>query len=161
MTARDADGGLGHALFQLAEHSKQIGELRDLVEAIAGRLTELTAPGSDAVMPYHPVPAPRWWQLKDDERAEAVSRLGSWVESVYRPSYGHLAARLPVCWPEHPFCLFMLDWLCELHSLLYLQPSRTGPMLSGQAEWQARLLPAAADLMARETSNCRHRGSWR
>jgi hypothetical protein len=29
-------------------------------------------------------------------------------------------------------------------------------MLSGQAEWQARLLPAAADAMAAEAANCAH-----
>jgi hypothetical protein len=161
MTAREGDGGLGHALTLLAEHGRQISELRDLADAIAARLTELTAAPAGGALPYAPIPAPLWWRLSDDERREAAGRLASWVEAVYRPSHGHLAARLPVCWAEHPFCLFMLDWLCELHSLLYLQPRRTGPMLSGQAEWQARLLPAAADLMAREAAACSHRRNWR
>jgi len=155
MTARDGDGGLGHALFQLAEHGKQIAELRDLVDAVAGKLTELTGPGGSG-LPYQPVPAPRWWLLEGEERREAIDRLADWVDAVYRPSYGHLAGRLPPCWREHPFCLFMLDWLSELHASLYLQPSRTAPMLSGQAEWQARLLPAAADAMTREATACTH-----
>jgi hypothetical protein len=51
----------------------------------------------------------------------------------------------------------MLDWLSELHASLYLQPRRTPPMLSGQAEWQSRLLPAAADAMGAEAANCTHR----
>jgi hypothetical protein len=50
----------------------------------------------------------------------------------------------------------MLDWLSELHATLYLQPRRSPAMLSGQAEWQARLLPAATDLMAREAMSCVH-----
>ena len=158
MTNRQPDQGLGYALDQLAEHGQQLVELRDLVGAMATRLTDLTTPGGTG-LPYLPEPAPRWWQLDGEERRDAIDRLADWVEAVYRPSYGHLAARLPACWPAHPFCLFMLDWLCELHSLLYLQPHRTGPMLSGQAEWQARLLPAAADLMAREASACPHRRS--
>ena len=57
-------------------------------------------------------------------------------------------ARLAIT--EADLCLFVLDWLSELHASLYLQPRRTPPMLSGQAEWQTRYLPAAAELMHRE-----------
>ena len=44
-------------------------------------------------------------------RAEAVERIASWVDQVFRPGYGHLAARLGPCWREHTLCLYLLDWL--------------------------------------------------
>jgi hypothetical protein len=50
----------------------------------------------------------------------------------------------------------MLDWLSELWSVLYLTPRRTGGSLGAQGEWQTRLLPAAAEQMLMETSDCEH-----
>ena len=41
---------------------------------------------------YRPGPAPTWWKLAADGRHEPVTRLRAWVEQVYRPGYGHLAA---------------------------------------------------------------------
>lgn len=108
---------------------------------------------------YTPVPAPRWWQLEGDELADAVARLRGWVETVYAPGYGRLAERLPHCWPQHPLCLFTLDWLSELHSVLYLQPDRSARLLAAQAEWQTRLLPAAVEQMTDECQSCDHRRS--
>ncbi len=156
MTAPKPDGGLAAALLQLADHGDQLRELRELVEALQKTVDALADPGGGGTA-YRPVPAPRWWLLEGQDRQEAIDRLAGWVETVYRPSYGHLAARLPACWRDHPLCLFMLDWLSELHASLYLQPRRTPPMLSGQAEWQSRLLPAAADAMALEAAACAHR----
>lgn len=148
-----AAGSLAAALVQLAEHDQK---LDDLAEAVA-ELTAMVEGDEGGGIPYRPIPAPRWWLLDGDERQAATDRLASWVESVYQPGYGHLAARLPACWPEHPFCLYMLDWLSELHSVLYLQPRRSAGMLTSQAEWQSRLLPAAADAMAEECARCEHR----
>lgn len=160
MTAMLPDGGLAAALLQLADHGDQLREFRDLLDSLRGAVSKLQQqlvgdPGTEGV-PYRPIPVPRWWLLEGADRAAAISRLSDWVDQVYRPSYGHLAARLALCWREHPFCLFTLDWLAELWSVLYLQPRRTTPMLTGQAEWQGRLLPAAADAMALETRDCGH-----
>jgi hypothetical protein len=44
----------------------------------------------------------------------------------------------------------------ELWSVLYLQPSRTPGMLSAQAEYQTRILPALAGQMMTETHRCGH-----
>jgi hypothetical protein len=79
------------------------------------------------------------------------------VEQVYRPGYGHLAAGLGECWEQHALCLYILDWLSELWSVLYLAPARTAGTLAGQAEWHTRLLTAAAGQLARETRGCAHR----
>ena len=43
-----------------------------------------------------------------------------------------------------------------LWSVLYLNTERTAAALAAQAEWQTRLLPAAAEQMATEASNCPH-----
>ena len=76
---------------------------------------------------------PRW-------PAEPITRLRAWVEQVYRPGYGHLAATLAPCWASHDLCLYGLDLLSGLWSVLYLQPQRTAGLLSAQAEYQARIL---------------------
>ena len=93
---------------------------------------------------YQPVPPPRWWKLTGPDRDRAVDRLAAWVDQIYRPGYGWLAAALPACWREHPVCLYALDWLSELWSVFYLATERTAAGLAAQAEWQTRLLPAAA-----------------
>jgi hypothetical protein len=105
---------------------------------------------------YEPAPVPRWWKLSGPERDEALARLRAWVQQIYRPGYGHLAATLGSCWEQHPLCLYGLDWLMELWSVLYLPPDRTTPALASQAEWQTRLLPALAEQMHLETIRCEH-----
>jgi hypothetical protein len=108
---------------------------------------------------YQPADSPRFWKLDGPAREDAIARLRAWVEQVYRPGYGHLAGVLGGCWEQHPLCLYTLDWLSELWSVLYLQPGRNTGTLAGQAEWQTRLLTAAAEQMTRETSRCQHAAS--
>jgi hypothetical protein len=141
MTASNPDDDvLAAALIQIASHAQRITDL-DTREASHHAGTERTA-----------------GRLSD--RAEATSaRLAAWAEQVYRPGYGRLAAALPPCWARHPLCLYTLDWLSELWSALYLNPQRTATTLAAQAEWQTRLLPAAADQMAREAAGCQHASS--
>jgi hypothetical protein len=133
------------------------------VAALAARLAALPAGSDDDDdgQRYEPVPAPRWWNLTGPERETAVGRLHAWVEQVYRPCYGQLAALLPRCWAEHPLCLFTLDWLSELWSVLYLGTTRSDRILAAQAEWQTRLLPGAADQMAADADGCPHRSGTR
>jgi hypothetical protein len=104
---------------------------------------------------YQPHPAPSWHQLAAGERRSPVAELRDWVEHVYRPGYGHLAA-LGTCWPEHDLCLYALDIASQLWSALYLQPERTTGLLSAQAEYQVRILPALAAQLATETAGCGH-----
>jgi len=40
--------------------------------------------------------------------------------------------------------------------VLYLQPARTPALVSAQAEYQARILPALADQLRLETNRCGH-----
>jgi hypothetical protein len=143
---------------RLAELSGQTAALGHVVEEHAAALTALTAPsptGPDGDG-YGPEPAPAWWKLAADGRQEPIVRLRAWVEQVYRPGYGHLAAGLGPCWPAHDLCLYALDIASELWSVLYLQPDRSPALLSAQAEYQARILPALADQLRAETHTCGH-----
>jgi hypothetical protein len=143
---------------RLAELSGQAAALGHVAEEHAAALARLTAPspaGPDDDG-YHPEPAPAWWKLAATDRPEPVTRLRAWVEQVYRPGYGHLAAALGPCWPSHDLCLYALDIAAELWSVLYLQPARSPSLLSAQAEYQARILPALADQLRIETNTCGH-----
>ena len=145
-------------LDQLATHHEQITRHGRMLEDHAAALTELagTAPDGDGPDGYHPEPAPEWHKLPADGRAEPIARLRAWVEQIYRPGYGHLAASLGPCWEAHDLCLYGLDIAAGLWSVLYLQPKRTPGLLSAQAEYQARILPALADQLRIETSWCAH-----
>jgi hypothetical protein len=145
---------------QLAPVTAVADSLTALTEVMAGletRVGELEDPGSPAGG-YSSPPQPKWWAMEEDseDRAAALTRLRSWIEGVYRPGMGRPAAQLPPCWDQHPACVYILDWLSELWSVLYPQPQRPPALLSGQAEWWTRLLPAAADLMAAEARGCEH-----
>jgi len=155
---------------------QHLGELTELIEALGTtlqdqsavlvRLDELTqripvpaAPDEDdsaEPQAYEPGSAPRWWQLAGEARGEALGKLRAWVERVYRPGYGQLAATLGACWEHHPLCLYGLDVLSELWSVLYLQARRTPAVVSAQAEFQARIVPALAAQLATETTRCGH-----
>jgi hypothetical protein len=143
---------------RLAELTDQAAAIDRTVQEHAAALGQLAAPSQadrDAGG-YHPEPAPPWWKLTADDRQEPVARLRAWVEQVYRPGYGHLAAGLGPCWPSHDLCLYGLDIASELWSLLYLQPERSPGLVSAQAEYQARILPALAEQLRIETNRCGH-----
>jgi hypothetical protein len=133
------------------------------VALLTKRLTDLIPSHGDGENgkdgSYQPAPTARWWKLTGDERDQALARLRAWVEQIYRPGFGHLAAALGPCWDQHPLCLYGLDWLMELWSLLYLAPDRTAGTVASQAEWQTRLLPALAEQLYLETSRCQHANS--
>ena len=145
-------------LDQLAAHHEQITQHGRTLEEHAAALTELagTIPGGTGPDGYHPEPPPHWWELPADGRAEPIARLRAWVEQVYRPGYGHLAATLAPCWEAHDLCLYGLDIAAGQWSVLYLQPLRTPGLLSAQAEYQARILPALAAQLHAETTRCGH-----
>ncbi len=143
---------------RLAELTGQAAAIGHIVQEHAAAVAQLTAPSQtdpDAGG-YHSEPAPAWWKLTADDRHEPVTRLRAWVEQVYRPGYGHLAASLGPCWDQHDLCLYGLDILAGLWSVLYLQPGRSPGLVSAQGEYQARILPAVADQLRIETNRCGH-----
>jgi hypothetical protein len=145
-------------MLQITQHSERLALLDQQVAALASQLSQLASAddrdeGGDV---NQPEPVPQWWKLEGTERDKALNRLRAWVEQVYRPGYGHLAATLAPCWDQHLFCLYSLDWLMELWSALYLTEERKTSTLASQAEWQIRVLPALAEQLHRETANCEH-----
>ena len=157
LDTREADHHAA-ASSRLADLADQAASIGRVVQEHAAALGHLTAPsqtdrGADG---YQPDAAPAWWKLTDGDRQEPLTRLRAWVEQVYRPGYGHLAAGLGPCWPSHDLCLYGLDILSELWSVLYLQPARTPGLVSAQAEYQARILPALAGQLRAETNTCSH-----
>jgi hypothetical protein len=143
--------GIGQSL---QNDTPALTRLEALDRQVTDLAAQLTSADADPAH-YHPDPTPTWWKLRADQRQEPVTRLRAWVEQVYQPGYGHLAATLGPCWPSHDLCLYGLDILSNLWSVLYLQP-RTTRLLSGQAEYQARILPALAAQLMTETSSCGH-----
>jgi hypothetical protein len=138
----------------LHDDAAALARLEALDQHVAALAAQLASDGADPGR-YRPDPATAWWKLTADGRQEPLARLRGWVEQVYRPGYGHLAALAP-CWASHDLCLYGLDILSGLWSVLYLQPRRTPGILSAQAEYQARILPALAAQLATETTSCRH-----
>lgn len=145
-------------LDQLAAHHEQIGRLGRTVQDVQETLAKLAdAPPADRdAADYLANPVPKWWKLPPQQRSEPLSRLRAWVEQVYRPGYGHLATTLGPCWEAHDLCLYGLDILAELWSVLYLQDQRSPRLLSAQAEYQVRILPALSGQFMTETTGCGH-----
>jgi hypothetical protein len=153
-----AVSGLRAAVDGQAEMLKSLDGLGESVTLLAAQVASLLPPpGEDPARGYTPRPSVHWWKISTAERDRAVEHLRAWVEQVYRPHYGYLAARLAPCWEEHPLCLAGLDVLSELHSVLWFQPGRNAALLTAQAEFGTRIVPAFAEQFALETSSCRHR----
>jgi hypothetical protein len=163
--AADEPGALPAMMLTVADHAERLehhGQHLDDQDArlinLTGRVLaveQLLEDDPDAAG-YCPAPAPRWWLLPAAERADAVDRLAAWVCQVYAPSSGYLGRMLAACWREHDLCLFVLDFLSEQHSVLYLRHTRSVRTLADQAEFHLRILPAAAELMRSETARCDH-----
>jgi len=152
-----AVNGIQGAIVGQAEVLRSVDGLKETVDELLQRCSALFPGDGDLEGRfYSPVPTPRFWQLKGEEREQAVDRLRSWVRNVYLPAFGHLARTLPACWEQHTFCLTVLDVASELHSVLYLQATRNQGLLAGQAELLTRLMPALAALMAAEGNRCPH-----
>jgi hypothetical protein len=92
--------GIGHTLEGDAALLSRFEALDQQVTDLAAHLA-LHSADPDS---YHPDPPPTWWKLAAAERHEPIARLYAWVEQVYRPGYGHLAAALGPCWPSHDLC---------------------------------------------------------
>jgi hypothetical protein len=149
----DTVTAIGHTL---ADDTPALSLLEALQQQVNQLSAQLAGPDTDGARSYEPSPAPAWWKLGSTDRQEPAAQLRAWVDQIYRPGYGHLAATLGRCWGAHDLCLYGLDILSQLWSVLYLQPRRSAALLSAQAEYQARILPAIASQLMTETTGCGH-----
>jgi hypothetical protein len=148
---------LGADIRNQAQRTARLQALEQALAALTARVSEVLPDEQGSQRVYAPRAAPRWWNLTSQAREAEIGRLRGFVEHVYRPGFGHLAARLRPCWEHHDLCLYCLDIAAELHAVLYLQSRRTVSLLNGQAEYATRVLPALADLMSTETrTGCPH-----
>ena len=127
------------------------------------RRTTTAGLGTSPARPVH------WWTVNDRGRRTRPSR--TWPPGSSR-STGPITATWRPCWapagPNTRCAWFSLDWLSELHSVLYFQPKRTASLLSAQAEYGTRILPAIVraiprrDVAAAPTAQAAANGSaWR
>jgi hypothetical protein len=144
----------------LAEDTAALARLDDLERQVTVLARQLAQPAGqdDPARRRLPAAPPGAGDPAGAAPGDPVAALRDWVERVYRPGYGHLAVLGP-CWPQHQLCLYGLDILRRLWSGLYLHPDPASgtELLSAQAEYQARILPAIAAQLAAETTSCGHR----
>jgi hypothetical protein len=146
---------------QVSAHTAQLDLLGETVTGHADLLARLhedlkLLQHDDGARGHQPIPAPRWHELEGQARADAIGRLQDWVQRVYRPVYGYLAAGLGACWPEHPLALVVLDHLSETWAVLYARTTRPQHVLARQLEFHLRYVPAAAEMLRAETHGCGH-----
>ena len=130
----------------------KVAELDDRLRNLAGK------PGMGESDDYQPASTIRWWQIEEDEREEAITRLAYWAGKIFIPGYGWLSKMLPPCWVQHELCLYTVAWLSELWSVLDLREEPTASTLGAMAELQTRLIPAAVEQMAKDARDCGHGG---
>ena len=144
----------------LAEDTAALARLDDLDRQVTVLARHLAQPDGhgDPARQRPPAAPPGAGDPAGAAPGDPVAGLRDWAERVYRPGYGHLAVLGP-CWPQHQLCLYGLDILRRLWSALYLdpEPGSGTELLSAQAEYQARILPAIAAQLAAETTSCGHR----
>ena len=144
----------------LAEDTAALVRLDDLDRQVTALTRHVAQPDghTDPARQQPPAAPPRAGDPAGAAPGDPVAGLRDWAERVYRPGYGHLAVLGP-CWPQHQLCLYGLDILRRLWSALYLDPGPASgtELLSAQAEYQARILPAIAAQLAAETTSCGHR----
>jgi hypothetical protein len=131
-----------------------VKQLKDAVATLTAKLAEV-APDDGPARVYKPSPTPQVWRLNAKAKEQLTRKLSAWVHDVYRPLYGHLAARLPACWPQHDLAIVILDVLSELQ-LYYTLNKRTPGVLASQGEFTVRILPGLAELLAAECARCQH-----
>ena len=90
-----------------------VNRLEEAVATLTAKLAEVV-PQDGPARVYQPSPTPQVWRLHAEARERLARKLSAWVQDVYRPLYGHLAARLPACWPQHDLAIVILDVLSEL-----------------------------------------------
>ena len=145
----------------VADHAGILASLDGLDETRGypgrpGRLPDAAGRGGPGER-YQPIPTVNGGPWPSEEREKrATARIRGWVAQIYRPFYGHLAARLGDCWEQHPLCL--VSWTgCPSCGRCWIS-SRTARArdLAAQAELGTRIIPAVAEQLAAETTGCEH-----
>jgi hypothetical protein len=100
-------------------------------------------------------PQLRWHELDEAARAEAVTRIGAWVDSVYRQQFPR-AGDIAPCWADHPVCVVLLDVLSQLHAALYHGTQRSWGVVHNQGELYVRFGREITALVREELAGCKY-----
>lgn len=139
----------------VGELARQVDETREVQAVQVEMWADMFPPEQPIAGVHRPPPSPRLNTMTPDEFSALLDRLNNWVDNIYRPQFGFLAAMLDPCWAKHGLCLRMLDVLSEIDLTDYIQPRRDRRKLDQQAEFYIRQLYTAANIMAEETADCR------
>ena len=141
----------------LADDTAALARLEALDRQVTDLAAELAGPGADGKDRYQPGPAPAWWTLTRAERQRAGRRAAG-LGRAGVPARLRAPGRHPRPLLAGRTTCACTGWtsLSQLWSALYLQPARSTALLSAQAEYQARILPAIAAQLVAETTGCGH-----
>lgn len=131
------------------------GEVGQLKDRIRGLESGENAGPADSEAPYEPAQQLRWHELDDTGRAEALDRIRTWVETVYRPQFADGGRDLPPCWDRHLPCIVVLDALSEMHTGLYHGQKRSLGRVGMQLELLTRNAREAAAVLRLELAGCK------
>ena len=129
------------------------------LEALDRQVTDLAAPaqpdqdagGKDG---HRPSPAPPGGRSPPQNASQRSPSCGPGSTRCTGPATGTSPPPSAPAGRPHDLCLYGLDIASQLWSALYLQPARSTSLLSAQAEYQARILPALAAQLMTETTGC-------
>jgi hypothetical protein len=88
---------VGELIGTTASHAETLAALDGLDRQVAELTAKIANHGADGDgdrPTYQPTATPKFWKLDGPARDQAIGKLRGWVEQVYRPGYGHLAASL-------------------------------------------------------------------
>lgn len=132
----------------------------DEVRKLSGQLADLQLKAElgseeEGRAGHKPWPTPRWHELKDDkERAASLNRARAIVDQVFRPLLGHYGKQIGACWEQHPLSCITIEVASELYRYLFLSDRRSPAILSGQADYLGRVLPALLAIVHKDCGTC-------
>lgn len=123
---------------------RRLDDLAETVSEVAllrSELADVAQAGTDAA-PSPGRGAASWWPdlAVQDERAEALQSLGTWVDEVLRNRHPEMFNQLGSCWYLHPDILDELTALRAAWFAAYRDPAAPA---TAAIEWHDRWLPGA------------------
>ena len=150
-----ATEGLAGAIADLRTLVEQQGQL---IEALSQLVAELVPPDDDDGPGYKPRPPVHWWKL--ERRRAAKGRRRTWPRGSSRFT-GRTTATWPPGWApagRTTRCAWSASTSCpSCTASCTSSRSARHALLSAQAEYTTRILPAFAEQFRAETSKCTHR----
>lgn len=132
---------LEHRLDKLAEAADEVDELRHEVSKLQNGVRDVAEPADESAKRPEAQGAV-WWPdfPAGQERAEALQRLGRWVDEVLRARHPEAYNELGTCWFLHPDILDELTALQAAWFAAYRDKASPG---TAAIEWHDRWLPGA------------------